>query len=406
MLNVGIDWSSDLQVIQFVDEAGHELERFAIDLTPQGLERLKRRIAAYEPEPGKVYVAIETPISPLVPHLMETGYWVFPVNPKAVDRYRDRFRVSGGASDPYDAAVLAHLIRTDRAKHRRLIPVSETAAELKILSRHLESLMREQTRLVLRLRAALAAYFPQALRLFPKLHKPAALVFLATYPTPNAAIEATPEELERLWRSAHIHNGVTKLVQKAKVVLADDALIAPPVVERAQSRVVADLVIQLQTLYLLIRQQEKALRKLVKNHPAGDALCSLPGLGVRVAARLIGEIGDSPAGFNGVSGLQAYAGMAPITKSSGRRMVVEARTSCNKHLRDACYQWAFASLRLCGWARDYYLDKRRRGATHTEAIRALGNRWLEILWHIWMRRTLYNEALHLTNRSKSALVHP
>ena len=40
------------------------------------------------------------------------------INPKAVERHRDRFRVAGAKSDLRDAGVLATLLRTDRAQYR------------------------------------------------------------------------------------------------------------------------------------------------------------------------------------------------------------------------------------------------------------------------------------------------
>jgi Transposase IS116/IS110/IS902 family len=120
--------------------------------------------------------------------------------------------------------------------------------------------------------------------------------------------------------------------------------------------------------------------------PGGKVYLSFPGLGDRLAARVAGEIGDHPQQFGSPNALACYAGKAPVTRRSGRsELVVATRLACNRHLADAVQQWAFCSLRCSGWAREFYDAQPARGKTHHSALRALGNRWLEILWHCLMR---------------------
>jgi hypothetical protein len=130
--------------------------------------------------------------------------------------------------------------------------------------------------------------------------------------------------------------------------------------------------------------------------PGGKVYLSFPGLGDRLAARVAGEIGDHPQQFSSPNALQCYAGKAPVTRRSGKReLVVSTRQACNRHLADAVQQWAFCSLSRSGWAREFYDQQRRRGKGHHAALRALGNRWLEILWHCLIRGQLYDEATHI-----------
>jgi transposase len=93
---------------------------------------------------------------------------------------------------------------------------------------------------------------------------------------------------------------------------------------------------------------------------------------------------------------------SPVTRRSGRsELVVATRLACNRYLADAVQQWAFCSLRCSGWAREFYDTQRARGKTHHPALRALGNRWLEILWHCLIRDQLYDEATHIANRNRA-----
>jgi hypothetical protein len=76
-----------------------------------------------------------------------------------------------------------------------------------------------------------------------------------------------------------------------------------------------------------------------------------------------------------------------VTRRSGKReLLITRRLACNRHLADAVHKWAFASLRRSAWAKDYYDSQRARGKDHHAALRTLGNRWLEILWHCLHRQ--------------------
>jgi len=136
--------------------------------------------------------------------------------------------------------------------------------------------------------------------------------------------------------------------------------------------------------------------------PGGKVYLSFPGLGDRLAARVAGEIGDHPNQFGSPNALACYAGKAPVTRRSGKsELVVACRLACNRYLAGAVQQWAFCSLQESVWAREFYDAQRTRGKTHQAALRALGNRWLEILWHCLMRGQLYDEPLHIANRNRA-----
>jgi len=136
--------------------------------------------------------------------------------------------------------------------------------------------------------------------------------------------------------------------------------------------------------------------------PAGKVYLSFPGLGDRLAARVADEIGDHIYQYQSPNALQCYAGKAPVTRRSGKsELVVACRLACNRHLAAAVQQWAFCSLRESSWAREFYDAQRARGKPHQAALRALGNRWLEILWHCLHNDVLYDEATHVANRNRA-----
>ena len=96
------------------------------------------------------------------------------------------------------------------------------------------------------------------------------------------------------------------------------------------------------------------------------------------------------------------AGQPPVSRRSGQSdFVVARRLAHNHYLGAAVHQWAFCSLTRSGWAREFYDGKIAAGKSHHAALRALSNRWLEILWHCLTKRVLYDETVHVANRNRA-----
>ena len=123
----GIDWASDHHDVALIDAEGAKLGRRRISGDAAGLGELTALSAAHGAGPGTVKIAIETERGLLVASLRAAGYEIYPINPKAVDRYRDRHHLARGKSDAADATVLAHILRTDSHLHRPLPADSSTA---------------------------------------------------------------------------------------------------------------------------------------------------------------------------------------------------------------------------------------------------------------------------------------
>jgi transposase len=182
------------------------------------------------------------------------------------------------------------------------------------------------------------------------------------------------------------------------VVAVHDALAAPQLValepvEVAYREVVGALVAMLRCCNQQVAALEQQLAARFSAHPDAVILRSQPGLGLVLGARLLGEFGDDPHRYATAKGRKAFAGTAPVTRSSGLRTVVVARAACNQRLVDACYLWAFAALTASPGARRCYDAHRARGATHHQALRALGNRLVGILHSCLAHRRAYQEQL-------------
>jgi transposase len=121
--------------------------------------------------------------------------------------------------------------------------------------------------------------------------------------------------------------------------LAAPQLAAPAPVEAAYRKVVGALVAMLGCLNQQVAVLEEQLAARFSAHPDAAILRSQPGLGVVLGARVLAEFGDDPDRYATAKGRKAFAGTAPVTRSSGLRRVVVARAACNQRLVDACYLW-------------------------------------------------------------------
>lgn len=160
----GVDWASQTHQVCLIDAGGKIIGERAFVHGGAGLSELCAWLLAMTgAEPTTTAVAIEVPHGPIVEALLERGFHVYAVNPKQLDRFRDRFTVAGAKDDRRDAHVLADSLRTDRHCFRCLAAEDAVVIELREWSRMTEDLQQERNRLANRVREQLWRYYPQAL---------------------------------------------------------------------------------------------------------------------------------------------------------------------------------------------------------------------------------------------------
>lgn len=397
MLFVGDDWAEDHHDVELVDEHGKVLAKKRLPEGLAGVTRLHELIAGFLPAPGRdpdpvgqVLVGIETERGPWVASLIAAGYTVYAVNPKSAARYRERHCVSGAKSDAADAHALAEIVRLDRDGHRPVAGDSTLAEGVKLAARAHQGLVWERTRHVLRLRSALREFYPVALQAFPELDAPDALELLAKAPDPDRGAALTRRALVAAFARAHRRDPQSRAETVLGVLRAEE-LRQPGPVQDAFAAIVSAQVALIVTLNEQIEVLGQVVGEHFGRHPAAELITSLPGLGVILGARLLGEFGDDPHRYVDAKARKCYAGTAPITKASGKKKAVLSRHARNKHLADAAQQWAFSSMRGSPGAKAYYQQIRARGTSHQGALRQLANRWIGILHGCLKTGALYDE---------------
>ena len=202
----GIDWRSKTHQACVLDGAGKVLGERAFEHGGAGLSQMADWLLSFAAgDAGEVGVAIETPRGPVVESLMEHGFAVHSINPKQLDRFRDRFSPAGAKDDRRDARVLAAALRTDPHCLRRLVPTDPAIVELREWSRLSEELTRERVRLANRMRQQLWRYYPQFLdAVDDDVAAPWALDLWRSLPTPRAGQRVREVTLTRVLKQHRI----------------------------------------------------------------------------------------------------------------------------------------------------------------------------------------------------------
>ena len=392
----GIDWAEDHHDIALADRDGQLLARRRISDDAAGLAQLLGLLAEHgDTAEDRIPVAIETPRGLLVACLRATGRAVYPVNPMAVARYRDRHSVAGRKSDHGDAVVLANVLRTDLHAHRPLPADSELAQAIAVLARAQQDAVWARTQAHNKLRSHLREYYPGFLAAFADarggIMRPEARIVLAAAPAPGAAAKLTAAQLRALLRKAGRSRGID-----AEAARLRDAFRAPqmrqlPLVEDAMGHQALALLRQLDAACAAAAGLEQATVESFNQHPDAGLITSFPGLGPLTGARVLAETGDDRSRFADAKGLKAYAGAAPITRASGKTRAVLHRRVKNNRLAAAGYSWAFSAISASPGARHHYDKRRNDGDRHAAAQRNLFGRLLGCLHHCLATGQHYNE---------------
>jgi transposase len=162
----GIDWAEAHHDVTLIDEDGQVLAHRRISTGAAGLGALLELLIELAGDPRAVPVAIETDKNLIVVGLLAAGVRVHAINPRACARYRERHSQSGGKSDPGDALVLAHILRTDGHLHRPLPELSDAARAIKTLARQHQEAIWAMHQTTSRLRSVLLEFYPQAIEAF------------------------------------------------------------------------------------------------------------------------------------------------------------------------------------------------------------------------------------------------
>ena len=396
----GVDWASATHHVCVVSADGAKREERTFRHGGAGLAEMAEWIAARGGyAAGEIAVAIEVPHGPVVESLMDRGFPVYSINPKQLDRFRDRFSPAGAKDDSLDARVLADALRTDGHCFRRVDPVDPVVVELREWSRIAEELTRERTRLSNRVRDQLWRYYPQLLEAADNVAQPWFLELWARVPTPAKARRVHRRTLENLLKRHRIRRITADRLME--LLRAPAIPVAPGTTEAA----VAHIRSASERLGLVQRQLADAKRqiaRLIESLASGEesdsgqpgeqrdatVLSSLPGVGQTVLATLLAEA-PQLIQRRDYKALRCLCGVAPVTRQSGKYKIVIRRRAAHPRLRDAVYHWARVAVQHDPVSKAKYAALRARGHSHARALRSVADRLLAVACAMLTTRTCY-----------------
>lgn len=386
---VGIDPGRYGHGIVVLAGDGVEVLRERIANDAAGIEALVGRVVDLAGGQGQALWVIESDGGDgavLIGELLARGELVAALTPTEVaSRRKGRRQVH--KSDLIDAAIVAQIGREQHAALRRLVTTPETVAEMRVLARYQDGLIRDRTRLINRLRFLLSQYWPEflATRAFAALDGDAVTTFLVELPTPSAVRSKTAFELASLLAAQRYRR---RPLERARQLL-DAAQVGPRPQEAVYGRLVAEVAGELRELKARIAALDAEIRDRFLLQPEAPIILSLPGMSHRTGPRFLAEVGVL-ARFGSPDALAAYAGLTPTLWQSGRSSGTHFLTRrCNLHLRQACWSAALGSLKTPASHR-FYERKRAEGKSHHQAIIALARSQLRVLWTMLRAGTLFS----------------
>lgn len=398
---VGFDWAGAMHHACVHDGAGRMIvER---DIAHHGgalAEFFDGLLKTTSSDADKIAIAIETPHGPIVEGALERGFAVFSINPKQLDRFRDRFTVAGAKDDSRDAHVMADSLRTDRRAFRRLAPDEPLIMELREWSRIGRDLGQERDRLTNRLREQLWRYYPQALKLTDDLHTEWFLKVWELMPAPASVKQSRRPKIAQILASHRVRrvdaDGVLQILREKPLSVSPGAV-------TAATAHIGMLIVRIRLLNAQIKKVDARLDELhsriaaaQENEPGQNCgqrdvmiLQSLPGVGRTTLAALLSEAAK-PVEERNYAVLRALSGVAPVTRRSGKSLIVIRRHACNRRLREAVYHWARVSVQHDPASRSRYAALRARGHNHARALRGVADRLLYVACKMLERQVAYD----------------
>jgi transposase len=388
----GLDWAKQKHAVCVLDQAGAIQARFWIPHTAEGLRELTRRLTAFSCR-GSLRIALERCSGLLVDTLLDAGFVVVPIHPNVVKASRPRYTASHGKTDPWDAYLLADLLRTDGHRFRPLRPLSDRTRALRALVRSRDDLVAERVALANQLRDLLESFWPGAVAIFAEVDSPISLAFLTRYPTPQHA-QSLGEKRLAAFLVKNRYSG-----RRSVKLLLERLHVAPlghtqQLEAQAKGELVLAIASILKTLVDQLKQLDASVEEAVSIHPAAPVFTSFPRIGRINAAQILSETGEDPNRFTSLDQLAAEAGVCPITYASGKHCGVAFRFACNKRLRRAFTTFAGNSRHASPWAASIYARARARGHSYPHAARVLARAWLRIFWRCWINNTPYDPTRH------------
>ena len=391
---VGIDWAD-----QFHDYHTQDDKFGRFPSTPEGIDRFVRELT--DRFPGKrLGICLEQSRGSLIYALRNYPQLVlFPINPSQLAHFRKALQPSGKSDDRSDAWLLTMFLQYHGGRLRAWVPEESELRQLNAYVEQRRHFVDQRTHHMQELEAALKKYFPLGLTIADRLDSEMAADFLTKWPSLRDVQRQKPEYIAKFFRR---HNCRSQeriderllAIQQARHVTEDPGIIEP------LKMLVKYLVQLIRHTKKIVQEYDDKIAKLVAVREDASLFSSIRGVGPQLTPRLLVAFGTDRQRFRSAAEVQSYAGIAPVTKKSGKKNIVHRRLAAPNFLRQTFHELAEQMRKYSQWSKAYYDMQRKRGKSHHVAVRALAFKWIRILFAVWKERKPYDENQYIQQLKK------
>ena len=363
MVCVGIDVAKDKHDCFILSSEGKVLaDVFTIANNLEGFETLLQRIRFCSRPADTIKVGLEATghySYNILGFLLDKGLPTYVINPLHTNLYRKSLSLRKTKTDRIDARTIASMLMSgvDLKSYTNTAYHNE---ELKSLTRYRFGKVQERARLKQSVSRLVNILFPELETLVPTLHMASVYAMLSEFPGARQIADAHLTHLKTILSDASKgHYDRDKAAEIREAARRSIGSFMP-----AKSLELQHTIRLIHELDKEIDEIESAIKTIVDD--MAPPILSIPGMGYRMGAMILAEIGDFSR-FDSPDKILAYAGLSPSTYQSGKLNAAGAYAHMEKrgsrYLRYALYN---AAKYVCHWEPTFaaYLTKKQAEGKH------------------------------------------
>ena len=390
MICVGIDVAKDKHDCFILSSEGEVLaDVFTVSNNADGFNTLLQTIRSCTLPEDKIKIGLEPTghySYNILGFLLDKGLTTYVINPLHTNLYRKSLSLRKTKTDRVDARTIATMLLSDVD----LKSYTDTAyhnEELKSLTRYRFDKVNERAKLKQSVSRLVTILFPELEKLVPSLHMVSVYALLSEFPGAKQIAGAHLTHLKTLLSNA----SRGRYGRDMAMELRDAAKCSIGSVMPAKSLELQHTIRLIRELDAEIDDIETAIQAMMEE--IQSPITTIPGMGVRMAAMILAEIGDFSR-FDSPDKILAYAGMSPSTYQSGQLSLSGAYSHMEKrgsrYLRYALYN---ATKYVCHWDPTFaaYLTKKRAEVKHYNvALSHAAKKLVRLIFAMEKSRLPYN----------------
>lgn len=319
MISVGIDVSKDKHDCFIVNSEGEVLaDVFTIPNTMDGFNSLLQRVRECTTPQDKIKVGLEATghySYNLLGFLLDNGLATYVLNPLRTNLYRKSLSLRKTKTDRVDARTIAAMLLSDVG----LKPYTDTAyhnEELKSLTRYRFDKVKERAKLKSSISRLICILFPELEKLVSSLHTASVYTLLEEFPGAKQVAGAHLTRLRSLLETAskgHYKRDMALEIRDAARNSIGSWMPAKSLELQHTIRLIRELDTE-------IAEIEEQIRSIMDE--LHSPITTIPGLGFRMAAMILAEVGDFTRFDSRTSCWPMPACRHPLTSPASSRIAI------------------------------------------------------------------------------------